>query len=230
MYYNEDISNFITNLGVSDFGFCEIKDFKNDSLLADYPGSDKLNYAVSIVIKLSDAVINGITDAPTHSYFHHYRTVNTHIDNVLLKLGMYIESRGYKYIPIAASQSINGMQGLFQHKTVARLSGLGGIGKSGLFVSKKYGPRVRLGTLITDMPFEPAEPFCENICGECKKCVLACPAMAISNTPFSEETPMCGLDRKMCSDFMKDKFKMIGRGAVCGICMRVCPHGEKNDV
>ncbi len=229
MCYNEDISNFIKTLGVSDFGFCNIRDFKNESLIADYPGSETLNYAVSIVIKLSDAVINGITDAPTHSYFHHYRTVNTHIDNVLLKLGMYIESCGYKYIPVAASQSINGMQGLFQHKTAARLSGLGGIGKSGLFISKKFGPRVRLGTLITDMPFETAEPFDKNICGECKKCVLACPAMAISNVPFSEETPMCGLDRKMCSDFMKDKFKMIGRGAVCGICMRVCPHGEKSN-
>lgn len=230
MYYNNEISEFINTLGVSDFGFCNIENFKDGSLLGEYPGSGSLNYAVSIVIKLSDAVIDGITDAPTHSYFHHYRTVNTHIDNVLLKLGMYVESKGYKYIPIAASQSINGMQGLFQHKTAARLAGLGGIGKSGLFISVKYGPRVRLGTLVTDMPFEVGAPFEKNICGECRKCVLACPAMAISNTPFSEETPMCGLDRKMCSDFMKDKFKMIGRGAVCGICMRVCPHGGKNSV
>lgn len=228
MYFNEEISKFTETLGVSDFGFCNIADYKNGTLLADYPGSENLNYAVSVVIKLSDAVVNGITDAPTHTYFHHYRTVNTHIDNVLLKLGMFVESKGYRYIPIAASQSINGMQGLFCHKTAARLSGLGGIGKSGLFISKKYGPRVRLGTLVTDMPFEVAKAFDENICGNCRKCVLACPATAISDTPFSEDTPLCGLDRRMCSDFMKNKFKMIGRGAVCGVCMRVCPHGEKN--
>lgn len=228
MYFNEEISKFIETLGVSDFGFCNIADYKNGTLLADYPGSENLNYAVSVVIKLSDAVVNGITDAPTHTYFHHYRTVNTHIDNVLLNLGMFVESKGYRYIPIAASQSINGMQGLFCHKTAARLAGLGGIGKSGLFISKKHGPRVRLGTLVTDMPFEVAKAFDENICGNCRKCVLACPAAAISDTPFSEDTPLCGLDRRMCSDFMKNKFKMIGRGAVCGVCMRVCPHGEKN--
>ena len=84
MYYNDEISEFINTLGVSNFGFCDIRDFKAGSLLGAYPGSEGLNYAVSIAVKLSDAVVNGITDAPTHSYFHHYRTVNTHIDNVLL--------------------------------------------------------------------------------------------------------------------------------------------------
>jgi len=32
-----------------------------------------------------------------------------------------------------------------------RKAGLGWIGKNGLFISTKYGPRVRLGTILTDM-------------------------------------------------------------------------------
>ena len=35
------------------------------------------------------------------------------------------------------------------------------------------------------------------------------------------------IDAKACSDYMKRAFQHIGRGAVCGICMRVCPYGIK---
>ena len=31
-------------------------------------------------------------------------------------------------------------------------------------------------------------------------------------------------DAQKCSEYMKRKFQHIGRGAVCGICMEVCPH------
>lgn len=221
-----DLKEYILSLGCSDVGFCSIAGAKAGTLLDTYPESRGLNYAVSIVIKLSDAVIDGITDAPTHAYFHHYRTVNTHIDNVLLQAGMKIEEMGYRYIPVAASQSINGLQGLFQHKTAARLSGLGGIGKSGLFISNKFGARVRLGTLITDMPLEVGTPFCGDICGGCRACVMACPAMALENKSFSLDNPNDTINRSLCSAYMKDAFKHIGRGAVCGICIKNCKFSE----
>ena len=32
---------------------------------------------------------------------------------------------------------------------------------------------------------------------------------------------------KKTAEFMKREFKHIGRGAVCGVCMRVCPKGIK---
>jgi epoxyqueuosine reductase QueG len=31
-----------------------------------------------------------------------------------------------------------------------------------------------------------------------------------------------------CSQYMKDKFKNIGRGAVCGICVKVCPQYKRS--
>ncbi|MBR5262540.1 MAG: epoxyqueuosine reductase, partial [Clostridia bacterium] len=78
--------------GVADVGFTMVEDgpFGSES------------YAVSIVIKLSDAVIDEITDEPTHTYFHHYRTVNAFIDRVLLQAGFMLERAGYRYIPVGA--------------------------------------------------------------------------------------------------------------------------------
>ena len=129
-----------------------------------------LPYAISFVIPLSDSIIEGITTEPTHTYFHHYRTVNALIDNLSLRCGLLLAKNGYNYAPVPASQSVNGLQGIFSHKYAAVSSGLGFIGKSGLFVSSDFGPRVRLGTILTDCPLTSDLPVLDCQCGDCRLC------------------------------------------------------------
>lgn len=204
--------------GVSDVGF---------SRIPDGPFGEN-SYALSVVVNLSTAVVEEIKDTPTHTYFHHYRTVNTFIDNVCLKAGLMLQAAGYRYIPVGASQSINkdgwNYKGRYSHKKAASLAGLGGIGKNSLFLHKKYGANVRLGTVITDCPFEINGSVYSSPCIECDACVKACPSGAISGKLWQ-----LGMKREevfnpeKCSEYMKKEFKHIGRGAVCGICMSVCP-------
>ncbi len=223
MKIQEELINFFKDNGVADVGFTQV---------SDGPFGDK-TYAVSIVVKLSDAVVDEITDEPTHTYFHHYRTVNAFIDRVLLQARFILEQNGYKYIPVGASQSINkdgwNYHGRYSHKKVASLAGLGGIGKNSLFLHSEYGARVRLGTLFTDCPFECEPQDYVSPCTQCNLCVEACPSGAISGALWQE-----GMEREevfnpeKCSEYMKKNFKHIGRGAVCGICMRVCPIGKSS--
>ena len=220
------IKEFLLENGASEVGYAFIDGYQSE-LLKEYAGAEKYKYAISVVVRLSGGALDGITDRPTHTYFQHYRTVNAFIDRLVLMAGMKIQKMGYDYIPVAASQSIGGYTGLFQHKTVARLAGLGGIGKSGLFISKKYGPRVRLGSILTNMPLECGVPFEEDLCGDCNICSTLCPAMAISGKSFSLDNPDDTLDRHACSTYMKEHFKDIGRGVVCGICIKNCPYGAK---
>ena len=128
-------------------------------------------YGISIAVKLSDAIIDEITDTPTHTYFHHYRTVNTFIDQTLLKLGIYLEQKGYRYITVGASQSINlngwNYNGRYSHKKLACLAGMGTIGKSSLFLHKEYGARVRLGSLFTNCPVSFQNHAPVSICKDC---------------------------------------------------------------
>ncbi len=218
MEIQEKLLKMLYENGVSDVGFAKLPDgpFGGDS------------YAVSIVVNLSTAVVEEITDAPTHTYFHHYRTVNTFIDNVSLKAGLMLQAAGYKYIPVGASQSINkdgwNYKGRYSHKKAASLAGLGGIGKNSLFLHKKYGANVRLGTVITNCPFEIEEIEYVSPCIECDACVKACPSGAIKGTLWKQGMERAEVfDPEKCSEHMKKAYKNIGRGAVCGICMSVCP-------
>ena len=221
MQVQEELKKFLFDTGVADVGF---------TCVGDGPFGEK-SYAMSIVVKLSDAVINEITDEPTHSYFHHYRTVNAFIDRAILQCGFILEKHGYQYIPIGASQSMNkdgwNYRGRYSHKKIACLSGLGGIGKNSLFLHRDYGPRVRLGTLFTDCPFEFEEHSYSSPCSGCDLCVKACPSGAILGGSWEVGTKREEIfDPEKCSTYMKKKFQHIGRGAVCGICMKVCPAGK----
>ena len=215
----KELKELLLNEGVSDVGFSFIED----------SDTGELKYAVSIVVRLSDAIVDEITDAPTATYFNHYRTVNAFIDRCLLKAGLFLQSKGYRYITVAASQSMPGTHydGRYSHKKAARLAGLGGIGKNSLFIHKQYGTRVRLGTLFTDCTLQGEGELKENLCLGCDACVRACPSGAIIGTEFYP-----GIKREdifkasVCSEYMKKQFQHIGRGAVCGICMKVCPYNK----
>lgn len=218
MDFQKNFKKYILSLGVSDVGFAKLKEPVNG-----------MEYAVSFVVRLSEAVIDEIENEPTHTYFHHYRTVNAFLDRAILQSGMFLQNEGYRYIPVGASQSINkdgwNYKGLISSRMVACLSGLGTIGKSNMFIHKDFGPAVRLGTLLTNCPFEEVgEIIKENLCGECTRCVDSCPAKALTGKAYTEGTEREEIiNPEKCSEYMKKAFRHIGRGAVCGICMKVCP-------
>lgn len=211
------LSDFAKSLGADIVGFCKLEE---PSKLCP-----NLNYAVSIGVKLSSAVLKTIDSAPTYVYFQHYRTANTLLDQIAFRLSREIEKLGFSALPVAGSQSQgkeNPYNGVIPHKTAAVLSGLGFVGKSGLFISQDYGSAVRLATILTDMPLSPEKPIIQNGCGKCNLCADSCPAGAIFGA-VPDETRERNFDPEKCSRYMKDHFQDIGRGSVCGICIKVCP-------
>jgi len=195
-------------------------------------GYGTLSRSISFGIRLSDAIMEGIRLGPTPEYFHHYRTVNRLIDEISLKITILLQRQGYQALPVAASQSINHRegdpyQGLFSHRMAATLGGLGWIGKNNSLIHPTFGPRLRLGTVLTDAPLVAAKPVTESQCQNCSLCVDACPALALSGADWQAGGPGDLLvDARACSEHMKHHYQHIGRGAVCGICLAVCPFGR----
>lgn len=203
----QDLKEKITDWGAYGVGFFrdDFKGYKN---------------GISFYVKLSEDILREIDSAPTYTYFHHYRTVNSFIDQLALKIGIYLNKAGYSYFTVPASQTVNGhdsYEGIYSHKKGAVLSGLGYIGKSSLFISNSHGSGIRLGTVFTDLDLKAENKEQKSLCGDCRICIEKCPAMAISEN---------GIDRKACSSYMKKAFQHIGRGSVCGICIRECPKNK----
>ena len=217
----EQLKNLAYSLGADEVGFCDLGK-------PPIPALENARFALSIAVKLSDAVLKTIDGAPSFVYFQHYRTANTLLDQIAFRLAREIEKAGYSALPVAASQSLgknSPYDGVTPHKTAAVLSGLGFVGKSGLFISSSHGSKVRLATILTDMPLQSELPVVENGCGDCTLCKTACPAGAI----FGEEPKKNGernFDPEKCSRYMKEHFQDIGRGSVCGVCIKVCPKNE----
>lgn len=222
----EKIKNLFISLGVTKFGFGNLEEVIPEKY-AD------LSTGISFAIRLSDAVMDEISDeTPTHTYFHHYRTVNAFIDHVALRVVMLLQAEGYRAIAIPASQSINepgfDYSGLFQHRTVATRAGMGWIGKNACLVTPEYGPRVRLGSIITNFKGEYDKPINSSKCGDCEICVRKCPPIALKGNLWSKNVVRDDLvDARVCSQHMSTHYKHIGRGVVCGICVKSCPIGKE---
>jgi len=224
---HQQLAVLLESLGASFVGFSNVAGKTDDRLKA-------YNYAVTIGVRLSDAIIDEISDKPTYTYFHHYRTVNALLDQIALRGLLFIQQQGFRAFAVPASQTVNDVDipysGIFQHKTAAVLAGLGRMGKNGLFLHNEYGPRVRLATILTDMevPCPVKDSSMERgDCGDCNLCVVACPAMALTGREWHEGAAREDIvDAKACSEYMNKNFKHIGRGSVCGICIRVCRNGR----
>ena len=112
-------------------------------------------------------------------------------------------------------------------------AGLGGHGRNGLLIHKKYGPRVRLCKIFTNMPLIPDEPdyaFIDKIshfCQGCRLCAENCEAEAISLKNRPDRIVRCSsnnpgvkkwyVDTNACYDVW------VKYGTDCGNCIQVCP-------
>ena len=224
--FESELKKLLIANGATLVGFSEIGEKAPE-------GFTHLRYAVTIIRRLSDTIVETIDGRPSIVYFHPYRTTNTKLDLLALDAVDFIEAKGYSALPIAPSQSTNtekdAYRGVFSHKTAAVLSGLGFIGKNALLITPEYGSKIRLATVLTDMPLIAEKPLIIGGCGSCEICKNACPAHAITGCNYDYGAPRATiLNAQLCSEHMKT-YNDIGRGAVCGICMSVCPHNHRKN-
>jgi epoxyqueuosine reductase len=108
----------------------------------------------------------------------------------------------------------------------AKNAGLGWIGKNTLLITLGKGSYFFLAELVVDVDLEEDMPFTADHCGNCRKCIEACPTQAIHPDGYQ-------LDAGKCISFLtienkEDihavfKSKMQNRVFGCDICMEVCP-------
>lgn len=204
------------NLELDVFGVADITPIRGEFLLQEElrAGFDR---GVVIGKRVLDTVLADINDEPTPLYLHHYRQLNFFLDRAALRLAAFIRDRGFRALPIAASQIIDwkNQRAHLSHKKVGRIAGLGWTGRNNLLVHPEYGSQFRLATVLTDMPLEPDAPL-DRDCGDCHKCLAVCPAAAIRPDPGD-------FDHLACFEKLKEfrRSGVVGQ-FICGICVKAC--------
>ncbi|GAB4346003.1 MAG: hypothetical protein Kow0099_26860 [Candidatus Abyssubacteria bacterium] len=168
------------------------------------------------------------------------------LDHISVHISLYLEEQGFVAVPVFICTPLEmpkslDLWGYLSQIDVAARSGLGWIGKNGLLISPKYGPRVGLGTVLTDAVLE--EDPQRNVGGcpdDCSICVDKCPAGALNGTGrinrlnCAASQAIAPLSLMMAKEFsMKEHRDMIvNLGAVdehtwyrCNACVVHCPIG-----
>jgi epoxyqueuosine reductase QueG len=211
------IKDLTSQWGGSLFGVADLRSLARDEILLSPSLIEQHPFSISIGYHLSDSILEGIENQPTPHYFHHYQRVNILLDTIGLILTSAIQNLGFRAMPIPASQILDwkNQRAHLSHKHVARLAGLGWIGRNNLLVNEKFGSRIRLMTLLTDLPLVTAVPQPRD-CGSCRACLSVCPVGAISETPED-------FDHLRCYEQLKTFSKTLHLSQhICGVCVKAC--------
>jgi epoxyqueuosine reductase len=139
-------------------------------------------------------------------------------------LAMFIRGLGYRAIPSGNDTALS--------VPLAMAAGIGERSRMGLLITKRFGPRVRLCKILTDLPlqYDSYRPFgVLEFCKTCKKCARHCPSQAIPYRDMTIEGPNVSnhhgilkwyVDGEKCFSFWA-KIRMD-----CANCIRVCPYNK----
>ncbi|MGD9519270.1 MAG: hypothetical protein AB7W28_07115 [Armatimonadota bacterium] len=127
-----------------------------------------------------------------------------YIPLTVINLCKFIEDQGYEAVPIGHQSGWRAVDNegrllpgysravepgrarpdvMIHLRIAAYLAGLGEIGYSKVFLTPEFGPRQRLGVVLTEAELEP-DPLYDGppLCNRCLACVEECPGQAISAT------------------------------------------------
>ena len=213
----EKLSALCRQWGSSLFGVADLRSFKKEEILLPPFLIDRLPYAISVGFHLSDAILEEVESQPTPLYFHHYQRVNILLDTIGLTVTSTIQDLGYQAMSIAASQIVDWktQRAHLSHKHVARAAGLGWMGRNNLLVNEQFGSRIRLVTILTEIPLMVSSPSIKD-CGSCRRCLSVCPAEAIKERQED-------FNHLRCYEQLRTFAKTLHFSHnICGVCVKAC--------
>lgn len=179
---------------------------------------EHLDYAVVVAVEMDNDLVISAPHTPTVVESSRNYAKESYITTTLAH---WFANMGYH----GSAQMVMHYDALMVPLAVE--AGLGQLGRQGYLIAEKYGTRVRLGAVLTDMPLVPDKPIdlgVEEFCKTCLKCAESCPSSSI---PLGEKSVVNGTQRwKLNEESCHDYWGKAGTD--CAVCMAICPFGRPN--
>ena len=219
---SEMVKNYALNIGADLVGICSV----NELWAYSHRGAEYFDisnygkeipplppYALMFAVEMDYDHVSTCPHTPAMVETFHQYARGIIISNAIAK---WFSGMGYN----ARAQHVVHYDALMVPLAID--AGLGELGRQGYLISPKYGCRVRVFGVVTDMPLVPDKPISigvDTFCRKCKKCAVSCPSNSI---PLGPKTDSNGIEKWKIDEHACYRF--WGKvGTDCAICMSICP-------
>jgi epoxyqueuosine reductase len=210
-FWNE-VEEQAKSLGIDLIGFAPIDE--NLIFEEDHVGGIEVLYLNAIVLGM-EMDYDAIETAPEFPAGVESMNIYAELGDATNKLTDFIRSKGYRAI------ACHPLGGPILYPAMAVKAGLGHIGRQGLLITKKFGPRQRLSVISVNLsPLPERSEFefeIETYCRKCRRCAVMCPVSAIYDEPITKENgTVTRIDGEKCIEYF---YETTG----CSVCIKECP-------
>jgi epoxyqueuosine reductase len=210
--YLEDLRDYAYSVGADEIGFTTVPQewvFQDTAI--------RYKYAVVLVKEMDKARMEKAPNPDTAVMVHETYNQLGQISN---KVADWLRDHGF------ASHAGHPLGGMALYPPMAQAAGLGWRGRSGLLITPRFGPRVRLTAVFTEIenfPVYQGDEFAWilDFCESCCRCLRDCPPEAFYDEPVAHANGLVTvLDNRKCFPYFVDYHG-------CSICLKVCPFNQQ---
>jgi reductive dehalogenase len=140
-------------------------------------------------------------------------------------LTLFLQNLGFKAIDCNLDDVVMSVP-------LAMLAGMGQLGRHGMLITPQYGPRIRLGVVLTSLPLETDAPIdfgVTEFCEVCKRCAEMCPSDSIpsgrrNTEPVNVSNSPGGI--KWYHNGETCRILHVTARYPCATCNSVCPYNK----
>jgi epoxyqueuosine reductase QueG len=220
----EEIRDYARSLGAELVGFAPPERWREHGDLAEafHPRSI-WPWAGTVISLIIPSLLPTVETKISHIYRSQYHNTNGLLDEMAYRLAAFLNRHGHPAINVCRDGYGVGPVpkkplASFSHVWAGYYAGLGTIGWNHCLITREFGPRHRLVSVITALELEGDPMLPEELCNRCLLCQKACPGQVFSGNKGEKRSDM---NRPSCTGRRKDL-----PYSHCGFCIKYCPIGE----